>query len=364
MQSQCFAIVSSPAFTDQQISDEQQDWIKMTENQSYHEGNRATDILAVNYFSNGYFLNATLWLYFPFKEHPADYNQVNYGMLIDSDFNNKTGYRGLDYTFEIGWRNDTSSWTQSLVALSPTGENKTIYIKNNFTDFFEKGKSYVVLPLNLSFLHYPAKYKVTFYAESQKGKRDSFITDFTRWIAIPPLELTVSTSPPSVELKKGQQETIEVAVNTTQGYEPTVNLLAKSQSNLIFDFTQNDSEFVPSIELHIPSYGIATIPLTIIAADDISTGPHTFFIFANSSFPAEYLIKPNSTAVKGTYSPSENIFTQSSVLAMVQQPQSTVDTISDFWTKLGAPISFFYGIAAGVSPWIYIKLKKKVKGKQ
>lgn len=361
--SQYFAFAISPAFPNQQISDEQQDWIKMTQNQPYHGGYRPTDILAVDYFSDGYILNATLWLYFPFKDHPIDFNQVNYGMLIDSDFNNKTGYGGLDYIFEIGWRNNTNSWTQSLFALAPTQESKTIYTKYNFTGFFEKRKSYVVLPLNLSFLHYPTRYKVTFYAESQKGKQDSFITDFTRWVAIPPLELNVSTSPQSVELKKGQQETIEVRVNTTQGYEPAVNLQAESQSNLIFDFTQNDSLFIPSIRLQIPSYGIATIPLTIIAADDISVGPHTFFIFANSSFPAEELIKPKSTSAQAISSPSENIFTQSNLLAMVQQPLSTIDTVSDFWNKLGAPISFFYGIAAGISPWIYIQLKKKVKGK-
>jgi hypothetical protein len=72
----------------------------------------------------------------------------------------------------------------------------------------------------------PNKYKVVFYGEVRR--EGSLRTDFTRSVAIPPLELTVSTSPNSVEFRKGDQATIEVRVNSTQGYGPTVNLIAKS----------------------------------------------------------------------------------------------------------------------------------------
>jgi hypothetical protein len=78
-----------------------------------------------------------------------------------------------------------------------------------------------------------------------------------------------------------------------QGYEPTVNLIAKSQSkNMVFDFTQNDTSKIPVFTLRIPSYGVATVPLTIASSENASAGPYTLFIFANSSFPSEELIKP------------------------------------------------------------------------
>jgi hypothetical protein len=80
-------------------------------------------------------------------------------------------------------------------------------------------------------------------------------------------------------------------VNTTQGYEPAVNLAAESQSKkIIFDFTHNDTVDISRYKIRIPSHGTATIPLTITALEDAFAGPHTIFISANSSFPPEKFI--------------------------------------------------------------------------
>ena len=111
-QSQAFAI--STPFPQQEIIDDQHDWINMTSRETSTNGDPSTDILAVDYFSDGHYLNATLWLYSAFIDSPINYNQVNYGMLIDGDFNNSTGYGGIDYLFQIGWSNSTKSWTERL----------------------------------------------------------------------------------------------------------------------------------------------------------------------------------------------------------------------------------------------------------
>jgi hypothetical protein len=120
--------------------------------------------------------------------------------------------------------------------------------------------------------------------------------------------------------------------------------------------------------LRIPSYGVATVPLTITSTENSSIGPYTLFIFANSSFPPEELIKPegftqDSTSSFLPYSAklSENIFTQSSLAATLLEPLTAIDQVSIFWEKLGAPISFIYGILAGISPWIFTKIKDRVK---
>jgi hypothetical protein len=80
------------------------------------------------------------------------------------------------------------------------------------------------------------------------------------------------------------------------------------------------------------------------------------------------LVKPKSFTEKRTSGflpsskiPSENIFTQSSLLATLQDPLTMIDHFSDFWSKLGAPISFIYGILAGISPWIFTRIRRRVR---
>ena len=65
-----------------------------------------------------------------------------------------------------------------------------------------------------------------------------------------------------MELRKGDEKTIEIQVNASQGYEPTVELFTNSPSNdLLLNFKQNNT-------LRIPSYGLASTPLTITSTDD------------------------------------------------------------------------------------------------
>jgi hypothetical protein len=359
----------SPTFSNEEILDPMTDWIDLETRNYTKGGDRSTDIVSVDYFSDGKSLNATLWLYFPFKMQPrlSDEN-VNYGMYIDADFDANTGYGGIDYIVELAWNNQSKQWTKVLEKWSHSGKQLVLDNQTLSPDIFSKpGAHYVRLWADLDAMLSPNKYKVIFYGEVRR--EGSLRTDFTRSVAIPPLELTVSTSPNSVEFRKGDQATIEVRVNTTQGYEPTVNLIAKSQSkNMVFDFTQNDTSNIPVYSVRIPSYGVATVPLTISSAENASVGPYTLFIFANSSFPPEEIIKPegftqdsSSNFLPYSAKLSENIFTQSSIAANLLEPLTGIDQLSIFWDKLGAPISFIYGILAGISPWIYTKIKERVK---
>ena len=66
------------------------------------------------------------------------------------------------------------------------------------------------LPLELSTILFPNKYRVAFYAESQKGGR--LTTDFSNWINIPPANLAITTYPNPIVLRQGEQKTVEVQV--------------------------------------------------------------------------------------------------------------------------------------------------------
>jgi hypothetical protein len=357
-------VSAEPSFTIQQIEDPARDWVNMdTREYDSVRGERSTDILAVTYYADEDFLNATLWLYFPFKVRP-NYSEVNYGMLIDADFDNRTGFDGIDYQFEIKWNNNSGAWNNILEAWSPSGDQRTIDSKINNTDFYEDGGNYVIISLNLDHIGSPSSYKVVFYAEAVKDGIK--FADVARWVALPPPKLVISTSPTSIELRKGEEKTIEVKVNSTEGYEPTVNLSAISTvKNMNFEFPHNDT-------LRIPTYGLATTPLTITAPHDARAGPYTVFISAISSFPQEELLEvesannenstnsPNSDKEYERYTTSENILTQSSIIVTILEPLTLIDEVGNFWNKVGSPISFIYGILAGISPWIYARLRKRV----
>ncbi len=97
---------SSPSFELQEMINENRKWFQTYGNSDLNLKNNYTDILAVNYISDGETLKATLWLNAGINNY-TDYgynhplNKINYGMLIDADSNTETGYRGADYDFYV-----------------------------------------------------------------------------------------------------------------------------------------------------------------------------------------------------------------------------------------------------------------------
>src|SRR5215208_6635811 len=82
------AALVSPTLRMQEIIDRHTDWIDLKTSNLTDRGDRSTDILSVDFFSDGKTLNATLWTSFPFNaNHSSSPNEeVNYGMFIDADF--------------------------------------------------------------------------------------------------------------------------------------------------------------------------------------------------------------------------------------------------------------------------------------
>ena len=97
---------SSPSFELQEMINENHNWFQTYGNNDLNLKNNYTDILAVNYVSDGETLKATLWLNaginnFTEFSYKKPFNKINYGMLIDADSNTETGYRGADYDFYV-----------------------------------------------------------------------------------------------------------------------------------------------------------------------------------------------------------------------------------------------------------------------
>jgi hypothetical protein len=92
-------------------------------NDSAHLKSDYSNLLAVDYLSDGKTLKATFWLASNL-ENASTYNQpfkkISYGMLIDlASTNFATGYNGADYDFYIEAVN--GKWSEYLYQLSSTG---------------------------------------------------------------------------------------------------------------------------------------------------------------------------------------------------------------------------------------------------
>jgi hypothetical protein len=151
---------------------------------------RSTDITSVDYTCNVTALEADFWLASPLKHKPNN-TGVNYGILIDADFDNTTGFGGIDYKVEISWKNQTEQWNKVLEKWSPYGN--TIVVANQTIPYFQFSRGnagYIILTSDLSMMNSPEKYKMIFYAETL-GTDGSYITDFAEWVAVPSPEFAI-----------------------------------------------------------------------------------------------------------------------------------------------------------------------------
>jgi hypothetical protein len=102
-------------------------------------------------------------------------------MLIDADFNEATGFGGIEYRFELSWNNRSKEWTKVLEKWSHFGD--VIVLDNQTvqnTKFSKSQANYVILSADLDAMLYPNKYRVLFYGETKSDDDSSFKTDFTR----------------------------------------------------------------------------------------------------------------------------------------------------------------------------------------
>lgn len=185
------ALGVSPSFEPQELVNENHHWVQAYGNSELHLRSNYTDILAVDYLSDGKTLNVTFWLASGFNKLAlATYNQpyrnISYGMLIDADSNTKTGYNGADYDFYV--ESTGGKLNVYLYQLSSTGGYRLIGSAINYSESIADPNvlpGSVNLHLDLGSINNPSNYDLLFYsAESYKSNE---VRQFTNWVSIPPL---------------------------------------------------------------------------------------------------------------------------------------------------------------------------------
>jgi hypothetical protein len=354
----------SPSFTYQEIKDDKMDWISMV-NFTHATGKPLTDIVAVNSFSDGHFLNATFWLStllyeFPTSTMPSNItdSSISYGILIDSDFSNKTGRQGADFNIEIETNMSKSQqlsreWMKkfeqrsSLLPVLSTSETRTIYLQPINTGIIENQKNFVQISVDLGSIGYPSKYRAVFYS-LQKIPNKPWIADFTNWINIPPPEIEVSTNPSSIVLRPGENKSISLQVKSTTGFQPTVYFSNGTDADIQLNF--------PFSKLNVPSSGIISTPLNISVSETAKIHPYTIPLYITSNVPTQpYFVskKFDTVSVPPNVTESESIIKIAS-LAVTVEPQLT--TAEQFRAILQD-----WGILIGLRAYPKINLLKTIR---
>lgn len=114
--------------------------------------------------------------------------------------------------------------------------------------------------------------------------------------------------------------------HSTKGFEPFV-FLSTAKSNQSGDIKSS----IKFNKLRIPSYGVATTPVTIAASEGAANGPYTLVIFANSTFFGSILLDFN---IPGT---GQDVISASTVTITVQEPLTLLDRLG--FSSSGIPIN-------------------------
>jgi hypothetical protein len=239
----------------QEITNENRTWVQTYGNSDANLKSNYTDILAVNYISDGKILNATIWLASGFENSSASpaYNQpfrkISYGMLIDADSNTKTGYNGADYDLYV----EVASGKLSgyLYQLSSTGVYKILKSINLTQSLADPNalRGAVSLELPLSFIDYPSRYNLLFYAaESYKSNE---VRQFTSWVSIPPPSLEITTSPSNIMIRQGQEHIIPARIKSTTGFSNDVINITLASNNNNNNYNYDTASGFNSSDLHV-----------------------------------------------------------------------------------------------------------------
>jgi hypothetical protein len=361
------AFAASPAFdqifiTDEETSYQRNDWVQTYGNDSTHLKSDLTNLLAVDYVSDGKTLDTTFWLASNL-ENASTYSQplkrIRYGMLIAIvSLPPTSGYNGANYNYYI--EAVDGKWSEYLYQLSSTGSSALIESKINYTEPFAGttiGPGYVKLRLDLNSINYPTAYGLSFYtAESFKSNE---VRDFTSWIAIPPANIDILTYPENIVIRQGEKHLIPAEVDTP---------FSNNVTNITFD---NGTDFssdglnVSTQRIHPPLFEAEVSPQTPV-------GVYTIPFVASMLIATTYSTSPTATAATATvdtatgdvdpefqvskkYPTIGYITSQANLTIDVIPPLTVNETFMTFWDTYATHIAIVVSGMVGVLMTFFVE---------
>jgi hypothetical protein len=364
------AFAASPVFdqvliSDKEISNQRNDWVQTYGNDSTHLRSDYTNLLAVDYHSDGKTLDATFWLASNL-ENASIYSQplkkIRYGMLIAIvSLPQNSGYNGANYNFYIEEVN--GKWSEYLYQLSSTGTHALIESKINYTESFGGptiGPGYVKLRLDLNSINSPSNYGLSFY--TAESFNSSEVRDFTSWVAIPPPTIDILTHPESIVIRQGEKHLIPAEIDTPFSNNVTSITFDNGTdfiSNGVSVSTQRIRPPLFKVEVSPQSpVGLYTVPFmaSLLIQTTSSTSPmfnDTVTGFVDPEFQASKKY-PTIGYITGPANLTINVI----------PPLTVNETFMAFWLTYGTPIVIL--ASATVIPFStffihYLRRKRKHK---
>ena len=320
-----------------------------------------TNLLAVDYLSDGKTLDTTFWLASNL-ENASTYSQplkrIRYGMLIAiASLPPTSGYNGANYNFYV--EAVDGKWSEYLYQLSATGSSALIESKINYTESFNGttiGPGYIKLRLDLNSINYPTAYGLSFYTvESYKSNE---VRDFTSWIAIPPATIDILTHPANIVVRQGETQLIPAEVDTP---------FSNNVTTITFD---NGTDF-SSNGLHISAQRIQPPLFNVEVSPQTPIGVYTIPFVASMTIATTNSTSPTSTPATATvgtvtkildpefqvskkYPTIGYITSQGNLTINVIPPLTINETFTAFWVTYGTPLVGLTGVVVGAFSTFFI----------
>jgi hypothetical protein len=349
----------------------------------------------VSYFSDGKVLNATIWLSGTFKRIPTPsltrIPSYTMGIGIIQSYNTSAK---IDYAVTIQWNPITYTWSRTLEEFLSNG-TRTLQENNNYTDFDNTGSNgHINLSLDLDRISSPIQYFVSFYAFDtvlQEGHFCGLVDVIGHVFYIPPPDFSISVSPSPVQIKHGEEKTIELRTNSSTIVNPLLSISKVNPPQGLEISVNPNRTFIPPV-------GIATSLIKVKANDNAELGPHTIAIYSNISFPITFnatalstefgrkaqqiqMLSPRVSDSKSNRSVTQNpdnsalsthnissvITPRPSYFSVIVNSYTIDERFKDFWNTYGGVIGLIGGgFAAGFSGVIidrFTRRKDKNKNK-
>lgn len=392
-----YALASSPSFPRQVQIEPPHEWQYFPLSVDYNctgiaHSVQIPQMTGVSYFSDGKVLNATIWLSdaLEIRPTPSVLRIPTYTMGIGIIQSYSTSAK-VDYAITVQWNPLSQTWSRTLEEFLANG-TRILQQDNNYTDFDNiANKGYVNLSLDLSDISSPAQYFIAFLGfDTDTSKRPicGLVGNIGRQIYVPPPDFSISVSPNPLQIKQGEERTIELRANSSSLVKPLLSISKVNEPQGV------DISISPS-SAYIPAGGMATSLVKVKANDSAEPGPRNIEIHSNISFPVTFnaaelvgvrelgirestiqvaraldseaseiqgLDQSQNNSSTGSNNMSSIISPRPSYFSIIITPYSAEERFRDFWNTYGGIVGLIGGgFAAGLSALIIDRLRKKGK---
>jgi len=326
-------------------------------------------IESVYHLSDGKMLNVTFMLTDPFDEAPVRH-VPSYNILVDADSDPSTGGdHGIDYRIRVLWDNTTKSWHKIVEDVSAFENTRILDENKNYTNFFNKNDStptrgvnsyyptpccYVTIPVDLRLFNYPKQYSLVFtiidssYNVDKNNKESVLnVVHSTSQVAIPPPRLSMSAEQKLLEIRAGDEKTLQFNLNSTSFLPMHVFLSVNKGKEMIFKLTPE--------ELYIDPHGFSNSVLRITSFPDTPRGPDTVTINAQAFFPTV-----NEKNQYSFESERSGLSTDANVAIAITDPPTFDEKFSAFWDVYGNALNLLAGgFLGGFSGFLFARIERK-----